>query len=58
MGFTSDEVKRLCAVHDVDYEECKIWYDGYKQRNVEIYNPKSVVKCLEDKNFEGYCSKP
>ncbi|MBQ9588712.1 MAG: AAA family ATPase [Butyrivibrio sp.] len=57
IGFTSSEVKKLCDIYQVDYEECKAWYDGYKQRDIEIYNPESVVKCLEDKQFEGYWSK-
>ena len=54
IGFTSDEVIELCNEHKLDYEECKLWYDGYYQRGIEIYNPESVVKCTNKKSFAGY----
>lgn len=57
IGFTSDEVQALCEKYNVDYEECKRWYDGYKQRGLEIYNPESVVMCIENEAFESYWSK-
>ncbi|MBQ9206342.1 MAG: AAA family ATPase [Treponema sp.] len=57
IGFTADEVKALCAKYNVDYEECKRWYDGYSQRGFEIYNPESVVKSIEKEAFESYWSK-
>ena len=57
VGFTSKEVKNLCEQYSIDFNECKAWYDGYKQRGIEIYNPESVVKCIEDEQFEGYWSK-
>lgn len=46
VGFTADEVKALCAEYKVDYEECRRWYDGYRQHGFEIYNPESVVECV------------
>ncbi len=54
VGFTSDEVKSLCKQYDLDFEECKNWYDGYKQQGIEIYNPESVVLCMEQKKFSGF----
>ena len=57
VGFTSEEVKALCKKFDMDYTECKRWYDGYKQGNFEIYNPESVVCSIEDKAYDGYWSK-
>ena len=57
IGFTADEVQELCKKYDVDYEECRRWYDGYKQRGLEIYNPESVVMCIENESFESYWSK-
>ena len=57
IGFTADEVKALCAKYNVDYEECKRWYDGYSQRGFEIYNPESVIMSIENEAFENYWSK-
>ncbi|MCR5451007.1 MAG: AAA family ATPase, partial [Lachnospiraceae bacterium] len=39
-GFTSDEVKSLCEKYDIDFDTCRLWYDGYKQKEYEIYNPQ------------------
>jgi len=30
IGFTNDEVETLCNSHNIDFEECRRWYDGYK----------------------------
>lgn len=57
IGFTADEVRSLCRMHDVDFEECKHWYDGYELGGYEIYNPESVVMCIEEGYFEGYWGK-
>ena len=54
VGFTDQEVRGLCAKYDTDYEECRLWYDGYRQRGFEIYNPESVVRCIEDGYFGGF----
>jgi len=56
-GFTSDEVEKLCREHDVDFQECQRWYDGYSLQGYEIYNPESVVKCITRKNFGGFWGK-
>ncbi len=29
MGFTENEVKDLCSLYNVSYEEMREWYDGY-----------------------------
>ncbi|MBQ6568198.1 MAG: AAA family ATPase, partial [Treponema sp.] len=57
IGFTASEVQALCREHGADYEEYKRWYDGYRQRGFEIYNPESVVMSLEDGRCENYWSK-
>ncbi len=57
VGFTDEEVKGLCKQYDIDYEKCRHWYDGYSLNGYELYNPESVVKCLEEGYFEGYWSK-
>ena len=56
-GFTSDEVENLCRMHDVDFQECQRWYDGYSLQGYDIYNPESVVKCITRKNFGGFWGK-
>ncbi len=45
-GFTEDETKSLCAQYDMDFNQIKSWYDGYKLEGIDIYNPKSVVEAL------------
>ncbi len=45
-GFTEEETKTLCAEYDMDFDEIKAWYDGYKLNGNDIYNPKSVVEAL------------
>ena len=58
IGFTEDEVKTLCKQHDMDFTECKNWYDGYKMGNEQsIYNPCSVVKAMYNHKYSDYWSK-
>ncbi len=57
IGFTADEVKDLCKEHHIDFEECKNWYDGYRQDGYEIYNPESVVMCIDERRFDNYWSR-
>ena len=54
VGFTSQEVRAECEKGGVNYEECRRWYDGYRQNGYEIYNPESVVRCIEDRRFGSY----
>ena len=54
IGFTADEVKTLCEEYGVSYEECRRWYDGYRQNGFEIYNPESVVRSMEENFFASY----
>ena len=57
IGFTSQEVEELCREYAVEYSECRHWYDGYRQRGYEIYNPESVVMSMETKTFESFWGK-
>ena len=54
IGFTAEEVKSLCEDHGVSYDECRMWYDGYRQHGYEIYNPESVVRSMEGGSFGSY----
>ena len=54
VGFTEDEVKNLCLKYNVDFNEMKKWYDGYRLNGLEIYNPQSVVEAIRRKKFKDY----
>lgn len=55
-GFTTDEVLTLCDENQyMDFEKLELWYNGYTTANgVKIYNPRSVVKALENNYCESY----
>ncbi len=55
VGFTEKEVYFLCEKYNMDFDETKNWYDGYKFRKVKsIYNPKSVVEAMLNEEFDSY----
>ncbi len=55
MGFTSNEVEDLCRQWGRNFSECKAWYDGYRLEGAgEVYNPRSVVRAVEDGRFTSY----
>ena len=55
-GFTEDEVKYLCDKQNVlSFDEISKWYNGYLTEDGEkIYNPRSVVKALENGKCRSY----
>ena len=69
VGFTADEVRTLCESYKVDFDECRNWYDGYVLSKMpedpektepevyEVYNPESVVRCMEDRKFGNFWGK-
>ena len=57
VGFTEDEVKKLCEKYGMDFEECRRWYDGYAQQGLEIYNPESVIKSMVRGEYGNYWGK-
>lgn len=56
IGFKEEEVKALCEEYNVDFAECKRWYDGYRLKGFDMYNPRSVVKAVEEGEFASYWS--
>ena len=55
VGFTADEVKKLCDDHGSDFKKMKQWYDGYSFRELDsVYNPNSVMKALFHHDFDSY----
>lgn len=54
IGFTNEEVSALCKEYGVDFDQMKLWYDGYDLNGTELYCPRSVVKAVLSKRFGGY----
>lgn len=58
VGFTEDDVKRLCKDSPQNFEEMKSWYDGYTIGNKQsIYNPYSVMQALRTGKMKSYWKK-
>lgn len=55
VGFTEEEVRKLCDDYDSNFEKMKYWYDGYSFRNLaSVYNPNSVIKAIRNDDFDSY----
>ncbi len=55
VGFTEEEVRRLCCDYGRDFEKMKRWYDGYFFRDLAaVYNPSSVMKAIRNDDFDSY----
>lgn len=57
IGFTEEEVKRLCREYQRDFTKVKRWYDGYLLENYQVYNPKAVIEVLTWDKYQSYWSK-
>ena len=56
IGFTENEVQKLCEKYGQDFEEVKRWYDGYQLGKYHVYNPNAVVNLMLDGDFQSYWS--
>lgn len=55
IGFTEEEVQDLCERYDMDFDECKRWYDGYSFNRVKsVYSPNSVINAMNNGEFGSY----
>ena len=55
IGFTEREVRELCKMYHMDFEEAARWYDGYSFRTIQhIYSPNSVVKSMLRGEYSNY----
>ena len=55
VGFTEQEVRKLCNEHDINFEMMKQWYDGYEFKEVgSVYNPNSVMQAIDNDDFDSY----
>lgn len=58
VGFTEEEVRRLCGEYRISFEECSSWYDGYYFSSCgHIYNPRSIVSVMLSGIFDDYWNK-
>lgn len=57
VGFTKEEVQALCKEYNMNYDECRHWYDGYSQHGYEIYNPKAVVEAMDTHKYGNFWTK-
>ena len=54
-GFTSEEVRGLCVLHQMDYDTLAEWYDGYKiGGSSRMFNPTSVMTALYNQYCDSY----
>ncbi|MDO4337229.1 MAG: AAA family ATPase [Eubacteriales bacterium] len=55
VGFTEGEVKKICMEYELDYEETRKWYDGYRFQAIgHIYSPNSIIKAAANRQFSNY----
>ncbi len=58
VGFTEEEVRKLCDCHRMDFEMMERWYDGYSFSKVKhIYSPNSVMSAIRSEEFGNYWTK-
>ena len=57
IGFTQDEVKKLCVKYETDFQKIRLWNDGYLLGEYHIYNPKAVVSVVTKRTFQSYWSQ-
>lgn len=58
VGFTEAEVQALCERYEMDFEECKRWYDGYSFNHMaSVYSPNSVMNAIDNGEFGSYWTK-
>jgi hypothetical protein len=55
-GFTESEANDLIQRSGINEKSALIkeWYNGYQFGNTVVYNPWSIVNCLQDKKIEPY----
>lgn len=57
-GFTEEEVSDLCEKYEMDFDETRRWYDGYRFNDTQhIYSPRSVVTAMLRHEFGNYWTK-
>ncbi len=58
VGFSEEEVRKLCECHQIDFEQMEQWYDGYSFNRIKhVYSPNSVVSAVRNEEFGNYWTK-
>lgn len=58
VGFTEEEVQKLCREYRMDFDEIRQWYDGYQLGSqFHIYNPKSVSDAMRRHKIANYWTR-
>lgn len=58
MGFTENEVNKICQNTNRNFDDMKLWYDGYTiGEKHSIYNPYSVIHAATSGKFKSYWRK-
>lgn len=58
VGFTEEEVQKLCRLHGRNFTAMKKWYDGYTVGDRHsVYNPYSVMQALDTGKIKSYWKK-
>ena len=56
-GFTQDETAALCERYGIDFNEARVWYDGYRVNGIPIFNPRSIVQLCLSRRFANYWTR-
>ena len=55
LGFTYEEVEKLCEKHCMDLSEMERWYDGYQiGKASRMFNPYSVMRAISEEDYGSY----
>ena len=55
LGFTYEEVEKLCEKHCMDLSEMERWYDGYQiGKASRMFNPYSVMRAIGEEDYGSY----
>lgn len=58
VGFTEDEIIKLCERYNMDFSMMEQWYDGYTLNNIKhIYSPNSVMSAIRNNKYSNYWTK-
>lgn len=54
-GFTEDEAEQICRRYGMNFDEAKLWYDGYSIGDAgAVYNPYSLMQAMERRKYRSY----
>lgn len=55
VGFTQEEVNKLCEQYRMDFHKAQRWYDGYSFKSIShVYCPNSVTNAMLDGEYNNY----